>query len=88
MHDIAKTKFVTINSIVMLAEKSLSWNSTTQWSHFLTTTQILSLLGTQAKSEHSQGHTQSLLEASLEIAKVSHHVTHQHVKNIYRLYVK
>ena len=38
----------------MLAEKSLSWSSTTQWSHFSTTTQLLWLLNTQAKSEHSQ----------------------------------
>ena len=39
---VAKTKFVTINSIVMLAEKSLLWSSTTtQWSHFSTTTQLL-----------------------------------------------
>jgi len=66
---IAKTKFVTINSIVTLAEKSLSWSSTTQWSHFSTTTQLLWLLDMQAKSEHSYRHTQSLLEASLEIAK-------------------
>ena len=33
--DIAKTKFVTINSIVMLGEESLSWSSTTHWSLFL-----------------------------------------------------
>jgi len=37
----------------MLAEKSLSWISTTQWSHFSTTTQLLWLLDTQAKYEHS-----------------------------------
>ena len=43
---IAKTKFVKINSILMLAEKSLSWSSTTQWSHFSTTTQLLWLLDT------------------------------------------
>ena len=49
-------KFVTINSIVMLAEKSLSWSSTTLWSHFSTTTQLLLLLDTQAKSEHSQAY--------------------------------
>ena len=45
---IPKTKFVTINSIVMLGEKSLSWSSTTHWSHFSTTTQLLWLLDTQA----------------------------------------
>ena len=54
---IAKTKFVAINSIVMLAENSLSWSSTTHWSHFSTTTQLLWLLDTQAKSEHR--HTDS-----------------------------
>ena len=54
IYDILLMKFVTINSIVILAEKSLSWSSTTQWSHFSTTTQLLWLLDTQAKSEHSQ----------------------------------
>jgi len=34
----------------MLAEKSLSWSSTTQSSHVSTTTQLLWLLDTQAKS--------------------------------------
>jgi len=53
---IAKTKFVAINSIVMLAENSLSWSSTTHWSHFSTTTQPLWLLDTQAKFEHSQAY--------------------------------
>ena len=52
----------------MLAEKSLSWSSTTQWSHFSTTTQLLWLLDTQAKFEHSQAYI--VLEASLEIAKI------------------
>ena len=45
---IAKTKFVTINSIVMLGQQSLSWSSTTHWSHFSTTTQLLWLFDTQA----------------------------------------
>ena len=40
----------------MLAEKSLSWSSTTQWSHFSTTTQLLWLLDTEAKSVHSQAY--------------------------------
>ena len=44
-------RFVTINSIIMLAEKSLSWSSTTQWSYFSATTQLLWLLDTQAKSK-------------------------------------
>ena len=70
---IDKMKFVTINSIVMLAEKSLSWSSTTQWSHFSTTTQLLWLLDTQAKSEHSQADI--VLEASLEIAKIKSYVS-------------
>jgi len=47
---------IIINSIVMLAEQSLSWGSTTHWSHFSTTTQLLWLLDTQAKSEHSQAY--------------------------------
>ena len=59
----------------MLAEKSLSWSSTTQWSHFSTTTQLLWLLDTQAKSEHSQAYIVLILEASLEIAKGSHHAS-------------
>ena len=71
---IAKMKFVTIYSIVMLAEKSLSWSSTTHWSHFSTTTQLLWLLDTQAKSENSQAYL-SLLEASLEIAEGSRHAS-------------
>ena len=32
----------------MLGEKSLSWSSTTHWSHFSTTMQLLWLLDTQA----------------------------------------
>ena len=44
------------NSIVMLAEKSLSWSSTTQWSQVSATTQLLWPLDTQAKSEHSQAY--------------------------------
>jgi len=55
----------------MLAEKSLSWSSTTQWIHFSTTTQLLWLLDTQAKSEHSQAY----IVLTLEIAKGSHHAS-------------
>ena len=38
----------------MLVEKSLSWSSTTQRNQVSTTTQLLWLLDTQDKSEHSQ----------------------------------
>ena len=38
----------------MLVEKSLSWSSTTQRNQVSITTQLLWLLDTQAKSEHSQ----------------------------------
>jgi len=61
--DIAKTKFVTVNSIVMLAEKSLSWSSIPHiGAIFFTTTQLLWLLDTQAKSEHSQAYLRPLWE--------------------------
>ena len=58
----------------MLAEKSLSWSSTTHWSHFSTTTQVLWMLDTQAKSEHSQAYVVSPLKIAKEV------VTHQHEK--------
>ena len=61
---IAKTRFVTLLStkmlnslekIVMLAEKNLSWCSTAQWSHFFYHyAATLGVIYTQAKSEHSQ----------------------------------
>ena len=57
----------------MLAERSLSWSSTTQWSHSSTTTQLLWLLDTQAKSEHSQASI--VLTWGLEIAKGSCHTS-------------
>ena len=47
----------------MLAEKSLSWSSTTQWRNFSTATLLLWLLDTQAKSKHSQAYIVLVLEA-------------------------
>ena len=72
---IAKTKFVTINSIVMLGEKSLSWSSTTHWSHFSTTIRSYSgcWIHRLLKSIEHMHRTRSLPEASLEIAKGSCH---------------
>ena len=56
----------------MLVEKSLSWSSTTQRNQVSTTTQLLWLLDTQAKSENSQAYI-VLTWASLEIEKGRRH---------------
>ena len=68
----------------MLAERSLSWSSTTQWSHSSTTTQLLWLLDTQAKSEHSQAYT-VLTRGLFGNSKRKSSRRHQHEKNLYRL---
>ena len=65
----------------MLAEKSLSWSSTTQWSHFSTTMQLLWLLDTQAKSERSQAYIGFVGNSKRKSSRIS-------MKNLYRLYVK
>ena len=67
---IAKPKFVTIYSTVMLAEKSLSWSSIP---HIGAIFYHYALLDTQVRSEHSQAYI--VLEASLEIAKGSRHTS-------------